>query len=566
MLKKFIFIAPMLFAACITGFAQKSEITKGDKAYESKEYDKALEKYQEAIKKGGSLSNKTKEKIANSYYHLKNYGPAKEFYNEIEIDDLTGEGAVNFGRLLQTSAEYDKALKVFDKAGALGSKDPRLNLLRASCEWAKKNNNTSGNYTTDVMPVDISANSFGATFMKNGLVFSGAKDKKKGETDLCYSTYSNAIVGPRTLFSKELVSDGLVGAVTFSHDFLTMYFTRFGDSKNGGVAKIFEAKFDGRKWGQVKELAFNNKKYSCAYPSLSDDGKSLYFASDMPGGKGGIDIYVAYRQGENWSKPMNLGAKINTAGDEIYPFISKKGELFFSSDGWPGYGGFDIFKSVEKDKQWGEPENMKRPINSPKNDIAFTGHQEDESLGMLQTNREGDGAKDQLLSWIYSTSTSNTTDLDKLLSTNENNKSLDDFLQAASDTAKKIAKETNETKATQEVKTDNNQQMTLDDQMRAMSSNMIVYRVQFKSSHKQEDQIKATNSGEFAYRYEYQGMYRYTIGEFYEKEPAIKLKEKMQQMGYKDAFVVAFKNGQRVLDVIIYDKPQDINQQVPQKE
>lgn len=559
-------LAPVLFATFATGYAQKSEINKGDKAYDKKEYDKALEKYQEAIKKGGSLSNNTKEKIANSYFYLNNYGPAKEFFNEIDLQDLSSDGAVNYGKLLQSGAEYDKAIKVFDKAGA---KDPRVGLLRKSCEWAKANSSSAGNYATEAAPVDIAPTSFGATFMKNGIVYSGAKDKKAAETDLCYSSYSNGQFGPRTLFSKELVSEGNIGAASFSRDFTTMYFTRFKKDKNGTTAKIYEAKFDGKKWGQIKEMPFNNSKYSCAYPSLSADEKTLFFASDMPGSKGGYDIYVVYKQGSDWGKPVNLGTKINTIGDEIYPFISKKGELFFSSDGLPGYGGFDIFTSKEKDKQWSAPENMKRPINSPKNDLAFTGHAEDESLGMLQTNREGDGAKDQLLTWIFTNSPTNANDLDKLLESNDNNKSLDDFLQAASDTAKKIAKETNDAKSAQAGNagtSDNNQQMTLSDQMRAMSSNMIVYRVQFKSSHKAEDQLKATNTGEFAYRYEYQGMYRYTIGEFYEKEPAIKLKEKMQQMGYKDAFVVAFKNGERVLDVIIYDRPQDQQQKEPSKE
>ena len=219
-------LAPVLFATFATGFAQKSEINKGDKAYDKKEYDKALEKYQEAIKKGGSLSNKTKEKIANSYFYLNNFGPAKEFFNEIDLQDLSSDGALNFGKLLQSSAEYDKAIKVFEKAKSAGSKDPSLALLRKSCEWAKANNTSAGNYATEAAPVDIAPTSFGATFMKSGIVYTGAKDKKGAETDLCYSSYSNGQFGPRTLFSKELVSDGNVGAATFNHDFTTMYFTR----------------------------------------------------------------------------------------------------------------------------------------------------------------------------------------------------------------------------------------------------------------------------------------------------------------------------------------------------
>ena len=104
----------------------------------------------------------------------------------------------------------------------------------------------------------------------------------------------------------------------------------------------------GQKWVNVTELPFNNKEYSTCHPTLSADGNILYFASNRPGGLGGMDLYSSDFEGGKWGEPVNLGNKMNTAGNEIFPFIHEDGTLYFAGDGWGGFGGLDIFSTLQQ--------------------------------------------------------------------------------------------------------------------------------------------------------------------------------------------------------------------------
>ena len=112
-------------------------------------------------------------------------------------------------------------------------------------------------------------------------------------------------------------------------------------------------------------LPFNGKGYSTANPCLSQDGKTLYFSSDMPGTSGASDIYkVAINSDGTYGKPENLGKTINTSGRETFPFVSQKNELYFASDGHLGIGGLDIFKSKILANGYSVPENLVSPLKS----------------------------------------------------------------------------------------------------------------------------------------------------------------------------------------------------------
>jgi outer membrane protein OmpA-like peptidoglycan-associated protein len=125
------------------------------------------------------------------------------------------------------------------------------------------------------------------------------------------------------------------------------------------------------QWTKVRELRINNQWYNVTTPCLSPDGKKLYFASDEPGGFGGSDIYYSIWKDERWEDPVNLGPVVNTKGNESYPFINSAGELFFSSDGHPGFGGKDIFFSTLSDTTWSEPVRLDPPINSAHDDFGM---------------------------------------------------------------------------------------------------------------------------------------------------------------------------------------------------
>ena len=183
------------------------------------------------------------------------------------------------------------------------------------------------------------------------------------------------------------------GPVVISPDGNTIYFTRNNylgnkegkrDKDKTNHLKLYSATKSGNEWNEVKEMSFNSNEYSVGHPSLSPDGKTLYFASDMPGGLGGTDLYkVAVDSTGNFGTPENLGEPVNTEFDETFPFMDTDGTLYFSSNGHAGLGLFDIFRLEE-----GNVENLGEPVNSSMDDFAYF-QVSDSKEGYISTNRDG---------------------------------------------------------------------------------------------------------------------------------------------------------------------------------
>ena len=131
--------------------------------------------------------------------------------------------------------------------------------------------------------------------------------------------------------------------------------------------EIYSAKLTDNHWADVIPFEYNNSdKYSVGHPALSPDGNVLYFVSNMPGGYGNSDIYYCKKlPNGHWSSPKNAGKVINSEGKEAFPIVDKDGTMYFSSDGFNGMGGLDIFKVQGNCDSWSTPENLKYPINSP---------------------------------------------------------------------------------------------------------------------------------------------------------------------------------------------------------
>jgi outer membrane protein OmpA-like peptidoglycan-associated protein len=161
--------------------------------------------------------------------------------------------------------------------------------------------------------------------------------------------------------------------VTFSKDLKTVYFTQNNGSRRRGTLflKLYKASVSKKgDWYDVKELPFNSDNYSCAHPTLSDDGKKLYFSSNMPGGFGKSDIYVVEILGENsYGKPKNLGGYVNSPGRDNFPEINN-GLLYFSSDRLGGLGGLDVYMVPTQD-MFVKPTNVGPPVNSKYDDFSF---------------------------------------------------------------------------------------------------------------------------------------------------------------------------------------------------
>ncbi|MEL7020236.1 MAG: OmpA family protein [Bacteroidota bacterium] len=232
-------------------------------------------------------------------------------------------------------------------------------------------------------------------------------DKKINSTffQLYYAdTDRNGIPLQPQSFSQTVNSQVHEGPVSFNQRGTKMYFTRnqlkrgFGEANSKGevLLEICEATKGLYDWKDIKALSFNGKEYKCAHPTLSTDEQRLYFSSNMPGGYGGMDLYVVERDvDDSWGAPVNLGKNINTDKNELFPFIHESGTLFFSSEGHDSYGGLDIFSvEYEKDKN-AAVQNLRTPFNSVADDLGFILEREG-TRGYFSSSREGGFGKDDI--------------------------------------------------------------------------------------------------------------------------------------------------------------------------
>ncbi|WP_019987470.1 carboxypeptidase regulatory-like domain-containing protein [Rudanella lutea] len=222
--------------------------------------------------------------------------------------------------------------------------------------------------------------------------------------------YEDKPITESARFSQSLNTKYHEGPATFSKDGTRVIFTRnnytdgkYRESSDGvNKLKLYAAEQKNGVWAEAKELVFNSNEYSTGHPSLGpgangEPDQMLYFASDMPGGFGGTDIYVARWEKDRWGTPVNLGPEVNTKGNELFPFVDEKGSLYFSSDGHAGLGDLDIFFApMSNDGLKAKTViNMGEPINSNKDDFGIVTDGE-RKLGYFSSNRRNGGADDDI--------------------------------------------------------------------------------------------------------------------------------------------------------------------------
>ena len=194
------------------------------------------------------------------------------------------------------------------------------------------------------------------------------------------------------IFANELADVDLnLGWATFNARGNRMFFTRNYDagSKNDmAKAGLFYAGYAAGQWTGVQPFKYNDPANNLIHPSLSQDGNMLFFASDMPGGEGGFDLYVCTLERNAWSDPVNLGPAVNTRRHEIYPVYHENGRLYFSSNEHPGQGGYDIFYTEYVNGRWIAPVNLPPPLNTRRNEGYFVALDSTHTRGFLTSNRE----------------------------------------------------------------------------------------------------------------------------------------------------------------------------------
>ena len=271
------------------------------------------------------------------------------------------------------------------------------------------------NYNIKNLEVNTEYSDFGVSYYGGDAIYaSSKKDNNKSRKNWTngqpyLELYRGAIDGTGEIIDSDAFSDNLStkyheSNAIFTKDLKTVYFTRnnyfenhYGkDSIGWNNLKMYRADVaDGGEWSNIMPMPFNDDNYSVGHPALSNDERTLYFTSDMPGSMGETDIFkVSVNSDGSYGAPMNMGSQINTFGKEMFPYVSKKGNLYFSSDSRGGLGGLDVYV-VPLNNATVEPLNLGTPINSNLDDFSFI-IDNDKNTGYFSSNRSGGHGDDDI--------------------------------------------------------------------------------------------------------------------------------------------------------------------------
>lgn len=240
---------------------------------------------------------------------------------------------------------------------------------------------------------------------KNGIIFTSTRDSSceckdrvanDNYTDLYFANFSSNKINQLEGDLNGIHHDGVASATSDGNTLFISRTDKKGKRKDKVKdSKIYSLSQAGDSWVKSMEVSFNNSEWATCHPSISADGTKIYFASSRPGGYGGMDIWVVTKAGDTWYEPKNLGSQINTAKNEVFPYISAKNELYFASNGQEGAKNLDIYKA------WGDGfskiERLDEPVNSENDDFGFS--MKDEYSGYLSSNRPGGLGGDDIYKW-----------------------------------------------------------------------------------------------------------------------------------------------------------------------
>ncbi len=406
-------------ATAVTVYAQKGPTSAADAAFSKGDYYDAVPLYKKAFSKE---SNKAK-KAEILFKTAESYRMANDFKNQESWYEKSIKGGykepiaiLRYADALKFNGKYDEAIVQYNAYKKEVPGDSRGEDGVKSAEQAQKWKEKPTRYRVDnLAPLNSKYNDFEIAYSNKdhrAVIFTSAREESMGKnpdggTGEKFQDLYEATVDKKGKWSspkpllEPINSTGNDGAATLDKKGNGMFFTRCDFEKGKvGFCEIYYAKRKGQTWDVPQLIPLSADSSTVGQPNLSPDEQTLYFVSDMPGGQGGKDIWMSNydKKSKSWGAPTNLGNKINTPEDDMFPYMSADNTLYFASKGHIGMGGFDIFKSKKTGDTFDEPVNMKYPINTPADDFAFV-IDDSNDKGFLSSNRDDGKGGDDIYSW-----------------------------------------------------------------------------------------------------------------------------------------------------------------------
>jgi outer membrane protein OmpA-like peptidoglycan-associated protein len=404
-------VLALIFVSFSTGlWAQKNKLRKAEKQSDNLAYVDAREVYLKVVDKGYT-SAQVFESLGDTYYWNSDYVNAAKWYGSL-IDQFPDQAnAAIIYRAAQankSAGNMNRANQLMEKFSVMEGASAYLGTSEVSPLPFEVTLKDQSGYNSDY-------SDFGPAFLGQTMVFSSTRPQGQDAqlhnwtnqpfSKLYQTSFDEQgnVIGVNTLRGA-FEPTGYQSTATFTADGKVMYFTQSQsltkDQEKSDPTmrlKLVRAELmENGEWGNFKDLSLNDVAYSSAHPALSADESKLYFASDRPGGLGGTDLWYAVILGDSISaEPVNLGAQINTAGRETFPFVDANNVLYFASDSYAGMGGLDIY-SLDLSDESARITHLSEPVNSPMDDFGLIYSSEGQE-GYFASNRGGaDSQGDQI--------------------------------------------------------------------------------------------------------------------------------------------------------------------------
>jgi peptidoglycan-associated lipoprotein len=387
---------------------------KAMKSFRYGKYEKVIDYYKGTLKKDPN-NGRANYFLAESYRLSNRIKESEPFYARAKGKGVNPDSVkLYYAKSLQANAKYAEARTVLDELESTTENDKIKDRARREIDGIdyldKLSQKKSYYKIKNLEAINTPFTEYAPVYSNNELYFTSSRSNARiyeatgtPFTDIYKAETNGANVNVSTIAPlPSFINESNIneGCITFTPDGKTMIFAKGNTGKRKGAIDVdlYLSRYRNGQWAEPTPININQPDAWESTPALSPDGRTLYFSSNRKGGFGGLDIYSAQMDGRGrFGRVKNMGPEINTAGEELFPYVSESGKMYFSSDGHPGYGMLDIFE-VKRANGKTVVQNLGEPVNSTADDFGIYLFKADR--GFFTSNREGGMGDDDIYTFI----------------------------------------------------------------------------------------------------------------------------------------------------------------------